>query len=285
MKSIAFRIVAGLALLSAGAGLFWQQQQLRRSREENAQGRARAAELDSLREEVARLRQTQIDPAELQRLRQLQSEMLRLRGETSQLRRQLKEEQQAKRAAPAQASSPTSAPAEAPVSPVETYSANLRASLLSGQTLVAGGWSTADGKRTLLLVEPVIGGADMPGTITIQARFAEMPEEVLSKTGLGGIKSNTKESSAHSILNPELAAQLVATLQSSEGVNILSVPSVSTLDGRQAQIKTVNLRTFGPGETHEMGPVVNIVPNLSPDGRSVELNVIAQLKLESVQAR
>jgi hypothetical protein len=34
-----------------------------------------------------------------------------------------------------------------------------------------------------------------------------------------------------------------------------------------------------------MGPVVNIVPNLSPDGRSVELNVIAQLKLESVQAR
>ena len=94
------RLFTFAALLVAGCAgfLFWQQQGLRRLRADNARLLANATELDSLREEVSRLRQTQADAAELERLRQTQAELLRLRGETSQLRRQLKEEQQARRA-------------------------------------------------------------------------------------------------------------------------------------------------------------------------------------------
>jgi type II secretory pathway component GspD/PulD (secretin) len=137
----------------------------------------------------------------------------------------------------------------------------------------------------LVLIDSVIGGPDMPGMVTIQARFAEMPEDVLSKTGLDWMKSGTRESSSQSILDSEESAHLVATLENSQGVNVLSAPKVSALDGRQAQIKTVNLRTFGPGETHELGPVVDLVPHLSTDGRSVDLTVIARLKIESTRDR
>jgi len=281
-KLLAFGVLVFACLT---AGLYWQHRQLQRLRGDDAQLLANGAELDSLRDEVSRLRQSQVDPAELERLRQGQAELLRLRGEASQLRRQLKEAEQARGISPAKEPPPVPAPAEVPFSPVETYSATLRARLASRQTLVTGGWPTADGKRTLLLVEPVIGEAEMAGQVTIQARFAEMPEDVLIKAGLDWMKSDAKESTAQSILDPEQAAHLLATLENSLGVNVMSAPKVSTLDGRQAQVKTVNLRTFGPGETHELGPVVDVVPNLSADGRSVDLTVIAQLKLESTKTR
>jgi hypothetical protein len=285
MKSTAFRVFAVCALLGMGAGLFWQQLQLRRAREENALQRARAAELESLREEVSRLRQTQIDPAELERLRQVQSEILRLRGETSQLRRQLKEEQQARRNTPAKEAQTTKAPAEEFALRVENFSATLRASLPSGHNLITGGWTTANGKRTLVMVEPIIGESDQKGQVTIQTRFVEMPEEVLAKFGLNGLKVEGKESSGQFVLDPAQTAQLVAALEQTQGVDLLSLPNVTTLDDRQAQIKTVNLRTVAPGDTREIGPVVDVVPHLSPDGRTVDLSVSARLQLLSPPAR
>ena len=277
------KLIAGgvFVLACLTAGLYWQHQQLRRLRADNVRLLADGAGQESLRQEISRLQQSHADPAELERLRQSQSELLRLRGEVSRLRQQLKQAELAGRIPPAKGSSAEAAPAEVPPSPVETYSASLRASLASKQTLVTGGWPTADGKRTVLLVEPVIGEAEMAGQVTIQTRFAEMPEDVLIKAGLDWMKSDARESTAQSILDPEQAAHLLATLENSPGVNVMSAPKVSTLDGRQAQIKTVNLRTFGPGETHELGPVVDVVPYLSADGRSVNLTVIAQLKLES----
>ena len=285
MKSTGFRIFAVLALLGASAGWFWQQQQLRRSREENAQWRAGATELDSLREEVTRLRQTQIDPAELQRLRQVQSEMLRLRGETSQLRRQLKEEQQAKRDAPAKETPPASPPTEAPVSPVQTYSANLRATLPAGHCLIAGGWATTNGKRTLLMVEPIIGESDQAGQVAIQARFVEMPEEALTKVGLDSLRTDGKDTSGQLVFDPERFAQLLASLTNTAEVNILSAPQVFAPDGRQSKIQMVTVRTVAPGDTRELGPVLDLVPRLSPDGRSVDLSVSARLQLLSPTAR
>jgi uncharacterized protein YdcH (DUF465 family) len=275
-----------LVLLCAGAGWFWQSQQLQRMRAENARLAETAAEADSLREEVTRLRQQQVDPAELERLRQSQSELLRLRGEASRLRQQLKEAELARRnAALAKESPPASAPAEEAVSPVVTYSATLRTKLASGQTLITGGWATAEGKRTLVLVEPVVGGPDAPGIVTIQTRFAEMPEDVFSKSGFDWMKTGTKESSAQSILNADQAAHLVATLEGSQGVDVLSAPKVQTLDGHRARVESTTVRTLGPGETHALEPVVNFVPTISADGRSVDLTVIAQLKLQSAKAR
>lgn len=286
MKSTALRLVAVLALLGAGGGLYWQQQQLRRTREENTQLRAGAGELESLREEVTRLRQTQIDPAELQRLRQGQAELLRLRGETSQLRRQLKEEQQPKRTAPAKESPPASAATETAAPPVETFTANARASLGLKQTLITGGWMIPPGgKRGIVLVEPALSGdGGQPGQVVIQTKFVELPEDVLSKTGLDGLKFEGKESSSQAVLDAEQSQALINSLKETQGVNILSAPTISTQDGRQAEMKLGGTRTVN-GVTFEVGPSVDVLPRLSPDGTSIDLTVTAQLRYQTPAPR
>ena len=268
-------------LVCLSAGLYWQHRQLQRLGDDHARLLANGAELDSLRDEISRLRQSQVDPAELERLRQGQAELLRLRGEASQLRRQLKDAEQARRSARVKDSPPVSAPVEEESAPVETYTAAVRASLASKQTLITGGWAVPNGKRGLVLIEPAIGSdADQAGQVVIQARFVELPEEVLFKLGMDGLKSDGKESSAQSILTAEQSEAVISVLKETQGVNVLSAPKISTLDGRQAQMKVGGTRTVN-GVVFEVGPSVDVVPHVSPDGNSVDLTVIARLRYQT----
>src|SRR6185503_14457076 len=216
-KLLAFAV---LLLACLTAGLYWQHRQLQRLRADDARLLANGAELDSLRDEVSRLRQSQVDPAELERLRQGQAELLRLRGEASQLRRQLKDVEQARRSAGVKDSPPVSALVEEDSAPVETYTASIRANLASKQTLITGGWAVPNGKRGLVLIEPAIGGdTDQAGQVVIQARFVELPEEVLSRLGMDGLKSDGKESSSQSILGTQQSEAVISVLKETQGVN------------------------------------------------------------------
>src|ERR1043166_7583798 len=100
---------------------------------ENARLREMTFELETLRGENSRLAKAQIDPAELQRLRAGQSELARLRGEVSQLRRDILS---AKRAGSTNGASTAPRPGSEPVSPVDSYVANVRAAVPWSQTLV-----------------------------------------------------------------------------------------------------------------------------------------------------
>lgn len=95
------------------------------------------------------------------------------------------------------------------------------------------------------------------------------------------------------ILTPSRHRELIRTLEARTGVDILSAPKVTTLSGRQAQIKVADLRyivtelDFSAGPTNEakplaepfeLGPVVDVVPVLRPDGISIELTVIASTR-------
>jgi hypothetical protein len=130
-KLLTFGVVM-LVFACLTTGLFWEHHQLQRMRADNARLLANGVELDSLKDEISRLRQAQPGPAELERLRQGQAELLRLRGEASRLRQQLKEAELVKRDLPAKESPRESAPAGEAVSPVETFSASIRATLASG---------------------------------------------------------------------------------------------------------------------------------------------------------
>ncbi len=268
-----------LLIVSVSTLLLWQHRTIQRLEAENAGLRTSTAELDSLRQENSRLTQTQTDPAKLELLRKAQSEIPRLRAEVSRFRRQLKEEQN-KRAAPAMENPPATTPAGEPAAAVETYRASVQGTLAPGQTLVTGGWTTAAGKRALVLIEAAIASdAAQAGQVVLQARFVELPDQVLGKVGLEGLMSEGKETSSKAILTFEQNEALVKALEATSGVNVLSAPKISTLDGRQAQMKVVSLRTIA-GETYELGPTVDIVPRISPDGASVDLGIIAQLWLQ-----
>ena len=282
MKKLSVIMCVVLIVAMAG-GLFWQYQSLQSLRADNAKLEAAAAELDLLKDEAEQLRKGQSGAAEIEKARQAQSELLRLRGEVSQLREQLKKERDARSAAEKKASAP--AVAEETASPVETYTATLRVTLAPQQTLVTGGWKLPNGNRAIVMVEPsLIGNPGEPTQVAVQARFAEMPEEALEKIGLASLKSQGKESTAQSVLEPDQSQSLRDQLEATQGVNLLSAPKITTLDGRQAQIKTVNVRTIGDNQ-YEFGPVVDIVPKVSADGRSIDMTVIAHLKLESAKAR
>ena len=82
----------------------------------------------------------------------------------------------------------------------------------------------------------------------------------------------------------EAADLLMETLQKTAGVDVLSAPRVSTGDGRQAQVKVVDLKTIN-GVTHEIGPSVDITPRIAADGASVDLTISAQLRLLTTPVR
>jgi beta-lactamase regulating signal transducer with metallopeptidase domain len=93
------------------------------------------------------------------------------------------------------------------------------------------------------------------------------------------------------ILTGEQARQVIAALERREGVDILTPQSVTTESGRQAQMQIGEMQTVvtglttssGPSRTNlytteniPLGPVVDIVPRVSPDGK-IELVVIANV--------
>jgi len=273
-KLVAFTtlILAGLTL-----SLLVEERTNRALRMENTGLRGRASELDQLREENSRLSHGQTDPAEMERLRSAQSELLRLRGEVAQLRQQLKEKTAESTRQGAVAKEAAPAPNEQPVSAVETYVATSHAAVTWQQTLVTGGWKLPSGKRAMVLIQPqsVGGGANEPGQVEIQTRIAELPEELLAQVGLDRLKSETKQSSSQAVLNSEQTEQLVNALQQTAGVDFLTAPRITTLDGRQAQVKVRNeMKSATSGETYEVGPSIDIVPHISADGASVTFSTV-----------
>lgn len=283
-RGTAVALVVGLSV--------WQAQVSRRLKAERDALSARAAALDELRDENSRLKQSQIDPDELNRLRKNEAELLRLRGETAQLRQQLKTLRESKPPAPARESAPAVPTVETPDGPVQTFTSTVHVSLAPGESLVTGGWRLPGGKRAVVLVEPVsidaagnvLAEPVSGGQLTIQARFVELPDEVMAKAGLDSLKADAKDTSGHGVLDAQQSKDMIALLESSQGVNVLSAPRVTTLEGRQVQINVSNTKTIND-QSYEVGPSLDVVPRVSADGRSTDLTVIARIREATTPAK
>ena len=171
----------------------------------------------------------------------------------------------------------------------------------AGRTSIGGGsgatcgWPATGGKRTFLLVKPfltdpagnevtsegTIGTADNQ-QITLQTRFAEVPEDSLQILGLNDVKSADNESSSQLILTKEQSELLFKTLETLPGVEILSAPRITTLNGRQAQVSVMDEKTID-AQVYRLGPTVDLLPQVSPDGRSMKLSVGASITRETVR--
>jgi beta-lactamase regulating signal transducer with metallopeptidase domain len=151
--------------------------------------------------------------------------------------------------------------------------------------------------------------------LTIEVKIAEMPESgrrALGLDWLGGgdgtvistISTNQlstslmaaspeAENRAMVLVDPQFRLVLRA-LEQRSGVDILSAPKVTTLSGRQAQIKVVTVRTLVMGvagnpanqngvvniltSKEEMGPVIDVTPVVDADGYTIRLTVIAAIR-------
>lgn len=266
-----------LLIIGLLACLFWQWTTHQRLTSAHSVLQSELAQLESLKEENARLLQAQVPPAELQRLRAEQSELLRLRGEVAQLRQQLK-------ALPAKAPASTnrysSAQSESPNLPFQTYHSTNFATLAWNHSLVTGGWEINPGKRTLVFIQPLRVENSSPGQLLLQGKIIEVPEEFLGSIGLQDLRSPNTQSTAQALLTPEQFSAVIKLAEQTSGVDVLSAPRVITTSGTQAAISIGQSMQTTSGDTYQLGPTINILPQTSPDASSVSLSIATELRVQ-----
>jgi hypothetical protein len=270
--------------------VFVQYQALRKLKAEGAALRAQLAERQTLAEAESASRAQQPTESELARLREERAELVRLRGQVAELRRDLKSMQQAMARANSAVANAAAMANITVADLVQEFVANIQATVPPQQTLVTGGWKLPSGKHALFFVEPmlvgadgsrleVVGDADAPGQIVVQTRIVELSEEALSRHGFGGLKSDAPETGGQLLLTDAQQRQIFGALEQEEGVSVLAAPRVLSLSGRQAQVKVVNSHMTPAGEPYETGPMLDLVPTVAADGRSVDMRVSAQMRL------
>lgn len=237
--------------------------------------------LAALSDENATLTQFAVDPKDLARLQKEHDELMRLGSEVATLRRKELEKPSQPPTANADSADPPN-PAELSEdleTRVVSFRADFNVDLERGESLTAGGWSVAPGKRGLFVVTPeVVKQADQTqgAQVMIKTKFLEAPEELLVDLGLEQLLVNGNESALGHALSAERTRELLSALKDVDGVAVVSSPSVITLDGRQAQVKAQDTRSID-GEIYEIGPKVDLLPTVSSDATSINLSVVAEL--------
>lgn len=266
-------------VISFAAGVFvWLRFVTERLEAENLQLREAAKQSVDLAEENARLANEGIDPGELKRLRDGQAELLRLRGQMGQLRRELQTAQAAAvKAATAPAASISPVNQETNELPVDTFTANVTATVGWKQMLVTGGWQLPWGKRGFVLLQPQDAGGN---SVRLESRVFDVPDDLLPGLGLDQFRTSDQATSGNGILSVEEALDLVKKLQTLDGVDLLTAPQVITQNGRKAQISVAESHSLPSGQTYTTGPTIDVVPTIGADQQTVELVVGVQLNFE-----
>lgn len=198
------------------------------------------------------------------------NELLRLRGEVGLLRRQ-NAELAAQKLSVDRSDSESNATAKTAPSETEPFRSRVHTLAGFGQTLITGGWSTAAGRRTLVLVRPELGQTENGAhTITLTSTSIEIPESLLGSYGLEHLTSDSNQNVQHGQLSASPDADaLLKQLAAETGAQTPSQVRITTFPGQSAQIQSVG--TDG-GRIN-----VTATPNLSPDGRGFDLELDAAL--------
>jgi general secretion pathway protein D len=163
-----------------------------------------------------------------------------------------------------------------------------------------------------------------PPQVTIETRFVEIAQTDLKALGFDWLLTNGPAGEHHrisaspvdqflgvlkhlttpqgtnsptiiSFLTDAQCRVVLRALEQRQGVNILTPPKVTTLSGRQAQVKTVSVRyvvtdldlsqtgTNGTAqaqpiaEPFELGPILDVVPYVQADGQTIQMTAIPTL--------
>lgn len=164
--------------------------------------------------------------------------------------------------------------------------------------------------RELDLVEEVVQMLNAtPAQVSIEVKFCEVSAEARKALGFDWIAANpagkgvshptnASDFTLTGILTDPQFRVIQRTLEQRTGVDVLTLPRLTTLSGRQAQIKAVEHRSIVTGldhaanaakpdpagpfqpvaESFELGPILDVVPLVSADGFTIHLTTTATLK-------
>lgn len=239
-------IAAALAIAGVAAPLFLQHQSLAAARDQNASLGVQVAELDELRAENERLGRFAVDYRELERLRAEHLELMRLRGEATLMRNEL--------------------------------DALKREFERQREFLIAKGVTTTEEDLKWLLPPP-------EPQITIESRFVELPlnSPIWTEFGLQR-PSSAQDAGASRIVDSETLQRLLTRLEEANEVGIKFAPRITTLNGRQTQIKAMEVQTVATDQSSgeltfeagqmEFGSMLDVIPTLGPDGEVLHLGTV-----------
>jgi type II secretory pathway component GspD/PulD (secretin) len=75
---------------------------------------------------------------------------------------------------------------------------------------------------------------------------------------------------------------LMDAIKANSGADILSAPRVVTLAGRQAVVAVTEVQTIA-GKKETLGPSIDLLPSISADGVSVDLDAKVRMAVASAQ--
>lgn len=260
--------VSALVIGGLGTSLVLQHQSLVRLRQDNQSLQQRIEALRNAKEQPEA--KTTGDQEALEKLRRQESELLRLRSEVTALHKAV--QPAASRSTPADQAK-TTAPEK--TSPVMKLQVSVRTQIPGGQTLITGGWVSASGKRIFLLATPRIEGQNAD-QVHIKTKVIEVPESVLARLGLDALKADGTESSAQQVFPAEQTDRLLKELGNTQGAESLAESSITTFDGRQAEVQVVDQKVV-EGVNQELGPVINLIPAISSDKTAIDLTLQAHI--------
>jgi hypothetical protein len=220
------------------------------------------------------------------------AELMRLRGLVGLLRDDLRKAQAANRATAAE-QNPAPAKSDAPANSAQPFTAKFTTRLGDKQTLVTGGWSTAPGIRTFILMTPSIDPAegvttqvdtdgskfDMPNAkVTFNTSTIEIPETMLAQFGLDQLKADGNDSSVQSVLATADADALINALKAPPDGVLVSHGTISTADGISASMSEIGAGDSSAGNQSTASEyTIGLTPNLTADKTAVNLGINVQV--------
>ncbi len=259
MTTLQKTLVTATVAVLAGAGIYEARQasnartQVETLRQQQAPLNEQIQQLTSERDNATRQLAAQRD--EIERLNRGKSELLRLRGELARLRREKERTDTANTASvfPTTLKTPQEQ-ISTNAFPTEAHPTTGRAPVSWDQTLVVGNVKMPSGKTAGVFAIPKHGEAVTD--ILIETCLVEYPDGFAGAVPMGAKMTG--------VLTAEQRDSILKVMKDSGG-RIINAPSVTTLNGRQAQIQA------SADEQHDS--VVSITPTISTDGQSVDLTV------------
>lgn len=113
--------------------------------------------------------------------------------------------------------------------------------------------------------------------LLFEARIAELTHERMTELLAEGFPPVGNQRDFTLLLSPDKAEEFIRLLEQSEGVDIVSAPRVTTVDGREAAIAVTEELSLPDGKTLPLGLTLNVLGSLGTDHASVTLKVKVQM--------
>ena len=171
---------------------------------------------------------------------------------------------------------------------IKTFESKFQITLVPDETLVTGGWQVEPGRRLFFFVTPewplhlqvsAPAGFDVglvqpppgaPPQVLFTADIVEVPEKDMAELGLKSLFVAPNDTNVSVKYAPAQMKTLMAAFKAHDGIDKLSIPKLTQAGQHILFASTPEVRKIS-GKSMPVGPSIDLLPTVSPDGKSMDL--------------